>query len=197
MNKAVSSTRPDGFIFLSRRRYKKKMNFNFLKGVYYFMNALKNIAKKYSETSLILRIAIGIVVGAILAAAIPQASFIGIFGDLFVGALKAIAPVLVAVLVMSSLCQGSSKLDRRFGLVIFLYMLTTFLAAFIAVLFSFAFPQTLDLAVESAEQAAPGGLGEVLYNLLMNIIVNPLQCQLHGHPLLVRGPGHGAQGFRL
>jgi serine/threonine transporter len=176
MNKAVSSTRPGGFIFLSRRRYKKKMNFNFLKGVYYFMNALKNIAKKYSETSLILRIAIGIVVGAILAAAIPQASFIGIFGDLFVGALKAIAPVLVAVLVMSSLCQGSSKLDRRFGLVIFLYMLTTFLAAFIAVLFSFAFPQTLDLAVESAEQAAPGGLGEVLYNLLMNIIVNPLQA---------------------
>lgn len=140
------------------------------------MNALKSIAKKYSETSLILRIAIGIVIGAILAVALPKAAFIGIFGDLFVGALKAIAPVLVAVLVMSSLCQGSSKLDSRFGLVIFLYMLTTFLAAFIAVLFSFAFPQTLDLAVETAEQAAPGGLGEVLYNLLMNIIVNPLQA---------------------
>ena len=140
------------------------------------MNALKSIAKKYSETSLILRIAIGIVIGAILAVALPKAAFIGIFGDLFVGALKAIAPVLVAVLVMSSLCQGSSKLDSRFGLVIFLYMLTTFLAAFIAVLFSFAFPQTLDLAVESVEQAAPGGLGEVLYNLLMNIIVNPLQA---------------------
>ena len=140
------------------------------------MSTLKSIAKKYSDTSLILRIAIGIVLGAILAVAIPQVSFISIFGDLFVGALKAIAPVLVAVLVMSSLCQGSAKLDSRFGLVIFLYMLTTFLAAFIAVLFSFAFPQTLNLAVESAEQAAPGGLGEVLYNLLMNIIVNPLQA---------------------
>ena len=68
------------------------------------MNALKSIAKKYSETSLILRIAIGIVIGAILAVALPKAAFIGIFGDLFVGALKAIAPVLVAVLVMSSLC---------------------------------------------------------------------------------------------
>ena len=68
------------------------------------MNSLKSIAQKYSETSLVLRIAIGIVVGAILAVAVPQATYISIFGDLFVGALKAIAPVLVAVLVMSSLC---------------------------------------------------------------------------------------------
>lgn len=142
------------------------------------MNTLKSIAKKYSETSLILRIAIGIVCGAILAVALPHASLIGIFGDLFVGALKAIAPVLVAVLVMSSLCQGSARLDSRFGMVIFLYMLTTFLAAFIAVLFSFAFPQTLSLVAEGVEQAAPGGLGEVLYNLLMNIIVNPLQATM-------------------
>ncbi|MBQ2640436.1 MAG: cation:dicarboxylase symporter family transporter, partial [Lachnospiraceae bacterium] len=145
------------------------------------MNSLKSIAQKYSETSLVLRIAIGIVVGAILAVAVPQASFISIFGDLFVGALKAIAPVLVAVLVMSSLCQGSSKLDSRFGMVIFLYMLTTFLAAFIAVLFSFAFPQTLVLVSEGVEQAAPGGLGEVLYNLLMNIIVNPLQATMNAN----------------
>ena len=140
------------------------------------MQSLKSIAKKYSETSLILRIAIGIVIGAILAVIVPKAAFIGIFGDLFVGALKSIAPLLVAVLVMSSLCQGSAKLDSRFGMVIFLYMLTTFLAAFIAVLFSFAFPQTLTLATETVEQVAPGGLGEVLYNLLMNIIVNPIQA---------------------
>ena len=140
------------------------------------MKTIKNIAKKYTETSLILRIAIGIVVGAILAAVLPNAFFIGLFGDLFVGALKSIAPVLVAVLVMSSLCQGSSKLDSRFGMVIFLYMLTTFLAAFIAVLFSFAFPQTLTLVSEGVEQAAPSGLGEVLNNLLMNIIVNPVQA---------------------
>ena len=140
------------------------------------MNTFKSIAKKYSETSLILRIAIGIVIGGILAVVVPKAAFIGIFGALFVGALKAIAPVLVAVLVMSSLCQGSSKLDSRFGMVIFLYMLTTFLAAFIAVLFSFAMPQTLTLVSEGVEQAAPGGLGEVLNNLLMNIIVNPIQA---------------------
>ena len=140
------------------------------------MNTLKSVARKYSETSLILRIAVGIVIGAILAVLLPKASFLGILGDLFVGALKAIAPVLVAVLVCSSLCQGSSKLDSRFGLVIFLYMLTTFLAALIAVIFSFIFPQTLTLVSETVEQAAPGGLGEVLYNLLMNIIVNPIDA---------------------
>ncbi len=140
------------------------------------MNALKAAVRKYLETSLVARIAIGIVVGAILAVLVPKAAFIGILGDLFVGALKSIAPVLVAVLVMSSLCQGSSKLDGRFGMVIFLYMLTTFLAAFIAVFFSFLFPQTLSLVAEGVEQAAPGGLGEVLKNLLMNIIVNPVQA---------------------
>ena len=95
------------------------------------MQSLKSIVKKYTETSLILRIAIGIVIGAVLAVIVPKAAFISIFGDLFVGALKSIAPLLVAVLVMSSLCQGSAKLDSRFGMVIFLYMLTTFLAAFI------------------------------------------------------------------
>ena len=136
----------------------------------------KTAAVKYNSVSLIARIVCGLIIGLLLGLLVPGAALIGVFGDLFVGALKSIAPVLVAVLVMSSLCQGSAKLDSRFGLVIFLYMLTTFLAAFIAVLFSFAFPQTLNLAVESAEQAAPGGLGEVLYNLLMNIIVNPLQA---------------------
>ncbi len=145
------------------------------------MQTLKSIAKKYSETSLILRIAIGIVVGAILAIVFPKAAFIGILGDLFVGALKSIAPILVAVLVVSSLCQGSAKLDSRFGMVIFLYMLSTLLAAFVAVLFSFAFPQTLTLATETVEQAAPGGLGEVMHNLLMNIIVNPIQATVNAN----------------
>ena len=145
------------------------------------MSILKSIAKKYSDTSLILRIAIGIVIGAILAAAVPGASFLGIPGELFVDALKAVAPVLVAVLVMSSLCQGSARLDSRFGMVIFLYMLTTFLSAFVAVLFSFAFPQTLILVREGVEQTPPGGLGEVLYTLVKNILVNPLQATMNAN----------------
>lgn len=140
------------------------------------MEALKTIAKKYNETSLILRILIGIIVGIMLAFAFPQAGGIHILGDLFVGALKSVAPLLVAVLVISSLCAGNAKIDKRFGMVIFLYMLTTFLAAFIAVAISFIFPQTITLAAEAGEQAAPGGVGEVLYKLLMNIIVNPVDA---------------------
>ena len=92
------------------------------------MNGAKAIVKKYNEVSLILRIVVGLVIGAVLALAVPGAGWVGELGSLFVGALKGIAPVLVFVIVASALAQGSSKLDRRFGTVIWLYMLTTFLA---------------------------------------------------------------------
>ena len=96
------------------------------------MNQLTKVAKtlaaKYNSTSLILRIAIGLVVGSVLALICPGAAWIEEFGNLFVGALKGVAPVLVFVIVASALAQGSSKLDRRFGTVVWLYMLTTFVA---------------------------------------------------------------------
>ena len=137
---------------------------------------VKKIIQKYNETSLILRIFIGIVIGVGLAFLVPDAGWISTAGTLFVGALKAIAPLLVSVLVMAALCQGSAKLDKRFGVVIFLYLFTTFLAAFVAVLASFAFPQTMALAEGAAEQSAPGGVGTVLKNLLMNTVVNPIHA---------------------
>ena len=140
------------------------------------MSVFKKIVEKYNGFSLISRIFVGIIIGVILALTVPGASWIAIFGKLFVGALKAIAPVLVAVLVTSALCQGSAKLDKRFGLVISLYLITTLIAAFVAVIASFAFPQTMVLAESVAEQSPPGGLGEVLSNLLMNIIVNPINA---------------------
>ena len=138
------------------------------------MKTLKALAARYNSTSLILRIVIGIVLGTILALLIPGATWIASFGDLFVGALKAVAPVLVAVLVASALCQGGARLDKRFGTVIFLYILSTLLAALVAVLASFLFPQTMLLATEAGGQSAPVGVGEVLHNLLMSIIVNPV-----------------------
>ena len=95
--------------------------------------AAKSMADKYNQTSLILRIAIGLVVGALLALVVPGAVWIEEFGNLFVGALKGVAPVLVFVIVASALAQGSSKLDRRFGTVVWLYMLTTFVAAALSV----------------------------------------------------------------
>ena len=171
------------------------------------MNTLKQIAAGYNRISLIGRIAAGIVIGVILALVIPQAEWIGIFGDMFVGALKAIAPVLIAILVMSALCQGKGKLDRRFGLVIFYYLLSTFLAAAVAVAASFLFPQTLVLAKDVGEQAAPGGLQEVLGRLLMNIIDNPINAIANANYMgilfwaavlglaLKRGAGEGTKAF--
>ncbi len=140
------------------------------------MSMIKQLLQTYNRISLIARIASGIVIGVILALVCPGAAWIGTIGDLFVGALKSIAPLLVAILVMSSLCQGRGKLDRRFGLVIFYYLLSTFLAAFVAVMASFAFPQTLVLAAGAGEHAAPGGIREVLNHLLMSIIVNPVEA---------------------
>ena len=77
------------------------------------MKTLKAVAARYNATSLILRIVIGLVVGAVLALAVPGAGWVEEFGSLFVGALKGIAPVLVFIIVASALAQGTSKLDRR------------------------------------------------------------------------------------
>ena len=121
------------------------------------MNGAKAIVKKYNEVSLILRIVVGLVIGAVLALAVPGAGWVGELGSLFVGALKGIAPVLVFVIVASALAQGSSKLDRRFGTVIWLYMLTTFLAAAIASITSFMFPVSVVLAdAAQSDEQLPG-----------------------------------------
>lgn len=145
------------------------------------MKTLKKIAAKYNSTSLILRILIGLIVGTLLGLLVPGAAWIGVFGDLFVGALKAIAPILVFVLVLSALAQGTARLDKRFGLVIGLYMLTTFLAAFIAVVASFLFPVKVTLADAAQAETIPQGLGEVMHNLLMNAVSNPVGALAGGN----------------
>ena len=143
--------------------------------------AAKTLAAKYNSTSLILRIAIGLVVGSVLALICPGAAWIEEFGNLFVGALKGIAPVLVFVIVASALAQGSSKLDRRFGMVVWLYMLTTFVAAALSVVTSMLFPQMLLLAEAAEAEVIPQGLGEVMHTLLSNIVSNPISAIMNGN----------------
>ena len=145
------------------------------------MKTLKAVVAKYNQTSLILRILIGLAVGSVLALVAPGAGWVGELGSLFVGALKGIAPVLVFVIVASALAQGSSKLDRRFGTVIWLYMLTTFLAAAIAVVTSFMFPVTVVLADAAQSDVIPQGLGEVLSTLLTNFVANPVSALMNGN----------------
>lgn len=146
-----------------------------------FTKAFKKIASAYSSVSLILRIAIGLVIGAILGMVFPGATWIEELGNLFVGALKAIAPVLVFVIVASALAQGSSKLDRRFGTVVWLYMLTTFLAAVLSVITSKIFPQTIVLTDAAEADVIPQGLGEVMHTLLSNIVSNPISSIINGN----------------
>ena len=135
---------------------------------------MKKVLKAYAESSLILRILIGLVIGVSLGLWVPQAGFVTIFGDIFVGALKAIAPILVFVLVIASLSGAGKGIGSRFKTVIIFYLLSTFLAAVVAVLFSYAFKVSIPLSA-AAEQAAPAGLGEVFKTLLSNMVMNPVQ----------------------
>lgn len=138
------------------------------------------LIEKYNSVSLIVRIICGLVVGVILGLLFDNLSVIALLGSIFVGALKAVAPVLVFVLVVSALAQGNDKLDRRFGLVIVLYMTSTLLASFVAVVGSFLFPQTLTLAEAAEAETIPTGVGEVLSNLLINMVSNPVNSLAEG-----------------
>ena len=134
----------------------------------------------YTKVPLILRIAMGLGIGITLGLLVPQASFVTIFGDIFVGALKAIAPILVFVLVIASLASAGKGLGSRFRTVIFLYMLSTFLAAVVAVIGSYIFKVTIPLE-KAAEQVAPEGLGEVFKTLLGNMVTNPISAIISGN----------------
>lgn len=141
---------------------------------------MRKIFGLYNKVSLIIRIFIGLVMGALLGVFVPKAAVLSILGDIFVGALKAVAPILVFVLVISSLAKASSGIGKKFRTVIILYMLSTFLAAVVAVLASFAFPVTLKLTA-AVEQAAPSGISEVLRALLNNIVANPVNALMNAN----------------
>ena len=139
---------------------------------------MKKIFGFYTKTPLMLRILIGLVIGICLGLWVPQAGFVTIFGDVFVGALKAIAPVLVFVLVIASLACAGQGIGKRFRTVIIFYMLSTFLAAVVAVIMSYIFKVTIPLS-EMADKTAPTGLGEVFRTLLSNMVMNPVSALIN------------------
>ena len=137
------------------------------------MNKAGVLLRKWTEMSLVLRILIGLVIGAVLGLVVPEWTGISILGQVFVSALKAIAPVLVGVLVAASIAKAGGGLGPRFRTVISRYMLSTFIAAMCAVIGSFLYPVTLQLK-DAAEGAAPGALTDVFTNLLTNMVMNPV-----------------------
>lgn len=147
--------------------------------------ALRGVVDKYNGVSLIIRIIVGLIAGTALALVVPHMTWIGEFGTLFVSALKAVAPILVFVLVASALAQGNSKFDSRFGTVLFLYLFTTFLSAVVAVLTSRMFPQTISLGDAADADVVPQGLSEVVQTLLTNIVANPIQAMIDGNYICI------------
>jgi serine/threonine transporter len=139
-----------------------------------FMKSLFNMWKRLS---LVKQIIVGLIVGIVLAVTIPEtAQPIVILGSLFVGALKAIAPILVFFLVSSAISQHKSGHQTNMKAIVVLYALGTFLAGAVAVLASFIFPVTLALTTGVESIAAPGGIVEVLRALLLNLVDNPIKA---------------------
>ncbi|WP_171335419.1 serine/threonine transporter SstT [Enterococcus cecorum] len=137
------------------------------------------------DLSLLKRIAIGIILGIICGICLPHWTFINIFGSLFVDALKAIAPILVFVLILASISQHNSDNKSYLKPVITLYLTATLFASVVAVFASFLFPVKIALQQTSTQQAAPQSINEVLNTILTNIVQNPLQAMIEGNYLAV------------
>lgn len=131
----------------------------------------------WNRTSLIKRIIIGVILGLILGVAFPKLSGIGILGDLFVGGLKAVAPLLVFVLVANALSQHEKGQKTNMSTVVGLYLVGTLAAALVAVLVNHIFPLklTLDNVAES-DLSAPEGVAEVFKDLLLKVVDNPVNA---------------------
>jgi serine/threonine transporter len=143
---------------------------------------MKNLFNKWNQLSLVKRIIVGLIIGIILAVAIPDvAKPIVIFGSLFVGALKAVAPVLVLFIVASAISQHKSGQKTNMKSVVILYLLGTFLAGATAVVASFMFPVSLTLGAGAESVTPPGGIVDVLKSLLLNLVDNPVKALLNAN----------------
>ena len=147
---------------------------------------MKRIVKMWNSVSLIAKIIVGIVIGAILGILVPGATGIGLIGTMFVRALKAIAPILVFALVISSIANAGKGNGQQFRMVTVMYILSTLVAAVVAVSASFIFPVNMTLDLESYQaDVVPSGIMEVLQNLLLNITDNPIHAMLEANYLCI------------
>ena len=146
------------------------------------MSQTQSFYDRMTSVSLVLRIIAGIVLGTLLALVAPDtARSAALFGSLFVKALQAVAPVLVFVLVASSLANQKAGQNTNMKPIVILYLVGTFAAALTAVVMSFMFPVTLTLVTNSAGAVPPEGIGEVLNTLLFRIVQNPVKALLEGN----------------
>lgn len=141
-----------------------------------------NMLSKWGQISLVKRIIIGLIVGIILAVVAPnKVNFLTIFGSLFVGALRGVAPMLVFFLVMGAIAQHKSGQKTNMKSILSLYLFGTLVAGFVAVIAGFLFPVKMVLAESVNSIAPPQGLVEVIKTLLMNLVDNPIKALSNGN----------------
>ena len=146
------------------------------------MNPNPTLLQRFLNGSLVLQIIIGIIAGVIVASVSPStAQSLSFLGALFVGALKAVAPILVFILVASSIANQRKGANTNLKPIIHLYLIGTFLAASTAVIISFFFPTTLILTATDIQATPPEGIVEVLNTLLFKIIDNPINALVTGN----------------
>ncbi|CAM4178700.1 serine/threonine transporter SstT [Paenibacillus alkaliterrae] len=148
---------------------------------------MKTLILKWNQLSLVKRIFMGIIVGIILALSIPNATGITIFGSLFVFALKAVAPVLVLLLVMSAISKHKKGHQTNMKAILALYSVSTFLAGLIAVIASFIFPVSLSLVKGAENLTPPDGIVEVLKTLLFQVVDNPVNALMNANYIGILG----------
>ncbi|TAA47075.1 serine/threonine transporter SstT [Corallincola spongiicola] len=146
------------------------------------MTTQPSLIKRLTSGSLVLQILIGIIAGVVLASVSPStAKSIAFLGSLFVSALKAVAPVLVFILVASSIANQKKGEHTHVRPILLLYVIGTLASALVAVSMSFLFPTTLVLTAPEAAMAPPGGIGEVLNTLLFKVVDNPVNALMTGN----------------
>lgn len=138
--------------------------------------------QKWTESSLILKIIIGMILGVVLGIVVPQWSFIGFFGKVFVEALKSIAPLLVFILVASAISQAKTGVGSKFKIIIAIFLLMNFIAAVVATISCFIFPVSIHLSAASTA-VSPGGLANILGEMLLKIFYNPIKSLSEGEYL--------------
>ncbi len=156
------------------------------------MNQKQSLLARLVNGSLVLQILFGIIAGILLATiSKDSAHSVAFLGQLFVGALKAIAPILVFILVAASIANQKKNAKTNMRPIVILYLFGTFAAALTAVLLSFAFPITLVLATGAEGATPPEGIGEVINTLLFKLVDNPVNALMTGNYIGILAWGVG------
>lgn len=141
-----------------------------------------SLLHRLKRTSLVTQIVIGLIAGILLAWLAPTAALsVAFIGKVFVSALKAVAPILVFVLVMASIANHKHGQETHIRPILVLYLFGTFAAAVVAVIASMMFPSSLVLSTQDIAVSAPGGISEVMQSLLLSVVDNPVSALMNAN----------------